>query len=380
MALSSESFGVYIYILSVVLLLVLVGDFGMSTSASRYTAEYLVRDKPSIKKIVPSIGGLILIITILISLLIIYFGKTYFESYYEYFLFAIPLLILIPLSSFLDGVHRGLLNFKLLSYLSLLSLLVSIPFSLMLILSFGIKGAILSHILFYSIYLLGLVFFYKYWSLNFSTRVLKEVGYYSMLVGLASIGFFLSAKANILILGHYSLFEEIGVYELINKLLMFVLLPLQILGQIIAPRFATLNAAGNFKKIIENYKRYLLFSLAVSVILLILIYFVLPLIFGFVFKNYSLTLFGQIFLPTLLIYFVYFVSAPLNQGILISTGYVNLMLLFNLLMAGINLLLGPFFVKSYGISGILWLLLAMVAISTLITQFCFYRSLKQKIV
>ena len=46
------TFGVYNYILAIILFLVMFGDFGISTATSKYVAEYNATDKNKLKSVV----------------------------------------------------------------------------------------------------------------------------------------------------------------------------------------------------------------------------------------------------------------------------------------------------------------------------------------
>ena len=49
--LSTYEFGIYNYILAIVLFLVMFSDFGISTATSRYVAEYSVTDKDKLRAV-----------------------------------------------------------------------------------------------------------------------------------------------------------------------------------------------------------------------------------------------------------------------------------------------------------------------------------------
>lgn len=377
--LSPFDFGTYSYLLAIVLLLVLMSDFGMSTASSRFVAEYSVRDNEGLLKVASSMGLVLVIITGIISVIFLLVGKSYLGEYYQYVSYILPLLFLIPLTSFLDGVYRGLQRFKILSLVTLISGVLALPIAYWLIDSYALKGAFLSQTIFYLINFLTLSYFYKHWSFTFSTRVMKEIGFYGLSVGLASIGFYLSSKVNVLIFGHYDYIEEIGIYEIINKTLMIVLLPLQIIGQVVAPRISILNATNNFHEILGKYKSYLMYATLASFFLVVGLYFIFPIAFSVIFSEYSFTLFSSIFIPTILVYGVFFLSAPINQGILVPVGYVKPMIYLNFVMAFINLTLGSYLVSKWGVESLLWLTFIMMVVAATITQVCFYRFFSKKV-
>src|SRR3989339_1979664 len=67
--LSPYDFGIYNYALAIVFLLIIFGDFGISTATSKYVAEYNVTDKKKLKAVLFNSGIIILGLTILITVL-----------------------------------------------------------------------------------------------------------------------------------------------------------------------------------------------------------------------------------------------------------------------------------------------------------------------
>ena len=78
--LSKSQMGVYNYISSAVLLLVIFSDFGISTSTSRYIALYNVKDKDSVKRVFFNSFLMIFIISFVVITLALLLRETFFKE------------------------------------------------------------------------------------------------------------------------------------------------------------------------------------------------------------------------------------------------------------------------------------------------------------
>jgi len=72
-------------------------------------------------------------------------------------------------------------------------------------------------------------------SFSFDKKIIKSITSYSIYVGLASLGYYLFTKVDVLILGHFNYINEIGYYEIVNKIFVIVILPVSILASVVAP-------------------------------------------------------------------------------------------------------------------------------------------------
>ena len=142
-------FGVYNYILAIIYFLIMFGDFGISTSVSKYVAEYSLTDKNKLKNVLFSSGILIFGLTIIITVLTVLFGEFYLKENYIYILYLLPMLFLSPMTSLYDGIYRGLKKFKELAIISTIVGIISIFMIYFLIINFGLLGALIAQSLFY---------------------------------------------------------------------------------------------------------------------------------------------------------------------------------------------------------------------------------------
>jgi O-antigen/teichoic acid export membrane protein len=351
--LTPYDFGVYTYTLTFIFLLVLFGDFGITTATSKYVAQYNLNDKDKLKSILFNSTILISSLTFIIVVLAFVLGPKYLGERFTYILYVLPLVFLVPMTALYDGVYRGLKKFKQLTIISFCVSLISVFLVYFFIKNFGLIGALIAQDIFYFILLVALILNYREFHFYFDKRVFKEVGSYSLVYGLAVVGNYLFIRSGILILGHYNYIEQIASYELINKVYTILLMPFSLVGQVVAPNFAVLVAEKQYKKIYLKAVKYTIIFFLIGLILALIFYFVLPIIFEFFFQKYFLRdYFGKTFLLCTLIYMCNVWAATFDSGILIPTGYANLMAKFYLFLGLFGVLLSVILLKAFGFLGV----------------------------
>src|SRR3989339_341375 len=293
--LTPYEFGVYNYALAIIFFLIMFGDFGISTATSKYVAEYNATDKNKLKLILFNSGIIILGLTIIVTILTLIIGPGYLQDKYIYVLWLLPLVFLAPMTSLYDGIYRGLKRFKQLAIISLILGFISLFFVYFLIKQYGLVGALVSQNLFYFILLLGVAFGYKEFHLKWNSEIMKNIGKYSIIVGIGSVGLFLYTRIDIIFLGTYNFINEIAYYEIINKILLILLLPSTIISQIISPTITKYYELKQFSKIKDKFKKYFLFSLLLSLIITFLVFVFYKPIISLIFPQYDLKLLSIIF-------------------------------------------------------------------------------------
>jgi len=347
-------FGIYNYVLAIIFFLIIFGDFGISVATSKYVAEYNVIDKKKLKLVLFNSGIIILGLTIIISILTLIIGPWYLKDKYAYVLYLLPLIFLAPMTSLYDGIYRGLKRFKQLAIISTIVGLISLSFVYVLIKEYGLVGALISQNLFYLILLIGLGFGYREFNFKFNKKLIKEIGSYSFIYGVAIIGNYLFIRFGILLLGYYNYIEEIATYMLLNKMLLMIVLPFTLLGQVIAPNFTEFQAKKQYTKIYSKLKSYTIIFFFLGILLGGLLYLITPLFFKTFFNQYYNDLFLQMF-PFLIVIFITNVwAATIDAGILIPTGYAGLMAKFYLVLGIFGSILSVILINYLGYMGVVY--------------------------
>lgn len=352
--LSPYNFGIYNYALAIIFFLIIFGDFGISTATSKYVAEYNVTNKDKLKSVLFNSEIIIFGLSILITILTLIFGSSYLKDKYLYVLWLLPIVFLAPMTSLYDGIYRGLKKFKQLALISIITTIILLPFVYFLIEQWGLIGALIVQNLFYLILLFVLALGYREFHFKFNKEVIKEVGKYSIIVGIANLGYFIFTGINVLILGHFGFITEIGYYQIINKIFMILIIPFTILSQIIAPNITKLYSQNKIKEIKAKYIKYTLFSLIISIILAILTWLLFPIILKIFLNKYNNSIIILSMNLLLIVLVSQCVGTTVAVGFSTASGNAKLNMYWLLFFGALNIILSILLVKSLGFMGIIY--------------------------
>lgn len=377
--LSPDDFGIYNYITAVLVILIMLSDFGISTAVSRYTAEYHETEKGKVAFIFASGSAIIVVMAILIAAITVSFGSLIFGDLVKYIYLVIPLIFLAPLSALLDGIFRGQKRFRILSAISITSSLAAVTAAWWVIQIWGLKGAIVIQGLQYLIIIVGLLFFLNKFSWKPKAAVMKQLLGFSLIVGLVNLSFYFYTKIDVVILGQYSLFSEIGSYEITNKLFQIIILPFLILGQVLAPRLTAKFAQKKFSSVLKYFKQVIFATSALSLIVSSLFYLFFPYLAKWLFPNYVnpvtfSTINILIFILPLNLVFMCFA-----HGFVHATGQSRIFLWPMLVMGAVNVAGDYLAINLIGYTGVLYVTIGVTLIAEIIPIILYYRLLRQKI-
>lgn len=375
--LSSYEFGLYNYLLASVFFLAMLCDFGMSTAVAKYTTEYETIDKEKTNQIVPTMIIVIFCLFILIFLFLLEFGYLFFKDNYKYVLYLSPLIFLIPATAVYDGFYRGLKKFRRLSLMSLLVAVINIPTAFYLTSKFGLEGGFASQILLYFVLLLFMFFDSKNFIITFNSIIFKKIGYYGMVFGFASVGYFLFSRVDILVLGKLGYINEISYYELLNKILQITLLPFIIFGQVIAPNFSRLSALNKKKEIFTEFKKIWIASVVSCVLYFLLMISLLPTIIKIFYPEYYTVTLFNIILPCILLFSLQVYTVYINSGVIVAIGEASLMTILNFFMVLINFSLMYLFYDYFSYVGIIYSTVLSLLVGILFLHTSFYYKIKK---
>jgi O-antigen/teichoic acid export membrane protein len=373
-----EEMGIYNYVFSALSLLSLLADFGISTATSKYVAQYNVEDKKKLPKVIFNTSIVILLIATIVTTATLIWGDIWFKEYYQYLIYLLPLVFLSPITALYDGIYRGLKQFKLLSILSLITGAISLVSSYFLIKSYGLVGALIAQDVLYIIYIVVLSIFYKTgWKISIDKKIIKDICSYSLAFGIASLGYYLFSRVNILIMGEYGLVEEIATYELLNKAFTIYLLPFSILGQVLAPYVTEIFALKKFKTVKDLY-----FRMGGILLLLIPIFIVVTMIgtkfaIQWIFPAYDTNILAVLLLPVTLTYAKHVFGAPIHSGMIVATGDASIMTIQNVISGIVNVALSYWAINRYGFVGMMWVTFFVQLISLVILHMVYIKRLKK---
>lgn len=372
------TFGIYNYILAIISLLIILGDFGISTATSKFVAQYNAIDKDKLKILIFNSLFIIFLLGSIITIITILFGKYFLKENYNYALFALPIIFLSPMSSIYDGIYRGLKRFRELAIFSLTRGIFSIIFFYLLISNYGIIGALISKNLFYLFLLIGLALNYKNIKLKLNKQILKEVFKYSCIIGIATTGYFLYSGVDVLVLQYFGFTKEIGYYALINKFFTLLMQPFAIFAQTIAPNISKYYFQKDFHKVKEKFKKYSLYSVIISTFIVICSYIIYP----FIMKTFLSEYYVKEFIIMINILLPIFIIKSLSGGIITlgfttPTGHASLNMKILLFTGPLNVILNIIFIHLFGFIGVIYATLVVWLIAnTLLVSIYYFKHIK----
>lgn len=370
--LTPYDFGIYNYILAIVFLLIVFGDFGISTATSKYVAEYNATDPEKLKPILFNSLIILLSLALLVSLLTVFFGKYYLQDKYVYVLYTLPMLFLSPLSSLYDGIFRGLKRFKELAIISLVVGLISIIFVYILVDSYGLIGALIAQSLFYLILTLALFLVYGNLHIQFDRRLMKTIFDYSLVIGISSIAYFLYSRVDIIVLGHYGFISEVGYYELINKGFELILLPFTLLAQVIAPNITAYFSRKEYSKFRAKFYTYMKLLIPASFLIAVLFYVVFPQLIQLFLPEYYVE---EMLIATFILSFL--IPTKIwgvfqTQSFIVATGFARIIAITTLIGGVANIILDVISINLIGFTGVFWVTLIIHSVN-IIFQTVYYK-------
>jgi len=348
-----EDFGYYNYILKIAFFITLFVDFGISMAVSKYTAEFSNGKNEKIKPLVANGIIIILILAALMAAITPLLNSFVFDEAYNKLLYLLPLFVLVPLTSLFDAAFRGLKRFRELSLLTLITGLISLPAFYFLIRHFGVTGAFLSQNLFYLLMLAGFWSRFKVVPRAIDREVFGEASKYAAVIGVTGVFMFLSTQVDVLFLGYFGYFTEVGYYEIIFKFLALLMMPYAIIGHVISPDFTRHYANKNFGWIKQNLKRSIALSFVLSSLVCVALYFGLPYVFEHFFTKYNTLELNKMSQIVMVLFFTNMFNGFIPL-LAIATGHARWGMYFIVVVGGLNVLFDYISIIQWGVWGLIY--------------------------
>lgn len=375
--LTKGEMGIYNYMSSALFLMIAFADFGISTATSKYVAQYNTISKEKVGRVLFNSGLVIFLVSMLVVLFMAIYARSIFPEYYIYLYYALPFIFIYPLTSLLDGIYRGLKKFKTLAIVSICTGVLGILSSYILVTTYGLIGAVLTQVVFFSLYALILLLLHKGYEFKYDSKVLKDIVSYSIYFGIATLGYFLFSKVNILILGRYNLLEEIAVYELLNKIFAIYVIPFTVLGQVLAPNVVEMFSLKKYENVRRLFRRSLIYFFTLAILFVPIAMFLTKIGIEILFPQYSNGILMALLLPVALTSAKAIPVLVINTGLIASTGHAKYMAVENVVVGVINVLLNIFVIQIYGYIGVVWVTFILQSISLVVLYIVYYKRLRE---
>lgn len=371
-----NDFGKIVYLLTIISIINLFSNFGISTSALKTAAENNNKgDIQGIKNIFPSTYIISLIIILPVSIIVFSILKEDFK----FLLFCLPYLVFNPIASILDGIYVGVKKIKSLAISTSIVSVISVLASYFLIKNLQKEGILLSYSLYYFLLFVFIYSKFPFKKGHFSKTMAINIMKYAFVIGLGSISFFLYSKFDIIILKSFNYIKEIGHYELIMRVFQIVTIPVVLIGQVLSPYFIKLNQNNEIKRI-QNYSLISAFSLFLfGTIVAIVLYFIIPPLIKSFYPAYYSPEFISIMSIMISTFPLKFVGLFMTNGIITPLGYAKIITYTTLIFGFINIILDIIFIKLFGFIGIFWVTFIVHNINILVQYLLFWNKLKIKL-
>jgi len=354
--LSPYDFWIYNYLLTIIYFVIIFSDFWISQSTSKYIAEYSVKDKNKVDKILSN-SLLVIFLSSLVSIIIFWvIAYFFFQDYLKYLIYLLPLVFLVPVTSVYDWVYRWLKEFKRLSIITTWIWFFSLIYIYFFIKNYWIIWALMSQDIFYLSLLVWLFLGYE-WKIKFKVdkELFKKVTKYWLIIWVGSIWYFLYSQVDIMILWQYGYIKEIWYYQIINNIFMILILPFTILAQVISPNITSLYSIGRIKEIRKKIKNTLFLLFIIS----LLISFILYIVFPFILKKYLPNYYNDVMI---LCFYILLLLLPIkiiwvfqNQAFITATWHASIVTKTTLFFGFLNVIL------SYTLLYIYWFIWVFIA-------------------
>ena len=309
-------FSTYTYVFVIINIFVLFCDFWVSSSISKYAADFKYQKSEKLKQIVPTFTLSILIIFFILLFLLMAFWNIFFsKDEYLYLLLSSSLIFFIPMIGIYDGIYRWIQKFKHLWIINSIVWIIGICVFVICIKNYWLKWAfiwqlIYNIILYFSLLLLLPI--KNTW--KFNKEIFQTITKYAVYIWLATVGYTLFIKADIISMRYFGYMLEIWHYELVTRILDILILPFILIGQVMWPKNNSLfieNKSGALRKNMIK-ESLIIFIIWVGITFLLYLWF--NLLFWLLFPDYTLSILQHIFMITLISIPIRFFSAYTTQA------------------------------------------------------------------
>jgi len=281
-----ESMGIFSLSVALLMIITIIGRFGLDTTLLRYVSEFSSQNKWSSVKRIHSLAvkiSFILSILLFISffsfssyLADVLFGKPNYTNYFRIISFAV---LLLPIRYINGESLRGLKKIGIYAFLEFASIYL---FSSILLLTaaFFWKNKYLPVLAIIMGIFLSFNISQWFWRKSIrasSAKEVTEVKLSSLMevsfpLFLSSIMMFLIQCADTIILGIYRTSSELGIYNVTMRMGALTSLPLLAINSIIAPKFAEIYAARDLRnlELIAQHATKMLFWSSIPILLLVI--------------------------------------------------------------------------------------------------------------
>lgn len=367
-------FGLYNYLLAFALAFAVLGDFGISTATSKYVAKHSALRSLSQNNIAGSALLVVVLVSCVFSCFLLFVHK-YINIDSQYLFLLIALVYLIPIFSVFDGLYRGFLDNKALAVATLAGTITALPSSIFLIVNYSIWGAILSQVLFYAVSIFVFALRYQYAIFRVDKQTIKQLIQISIPLGVIGLVYLTYARLDTILLGTFGYIVEVGYYEIVNKVILLLSLPIQIYAQVMSPRIVGLWHTER-EKVFAIVRRHILYSAPILLLSVLASYVSVD----YILQNY-LSEYANLLVYTMLgwVLFAFIfqgVADLIGNTFAVATDHEKLNLVIMFVFGLLNLILVYMGILLFGPVGVAYAKIAVYVPYTLVFLLLYLRAVK----
>jgi O-antigen/teichoic acid export membrane protein len=351
--LGPENYGIYQTILAIIILSMMISDFGISASVSRFIAENI--ENHHIRNEFVTSGGLIKLIFMLFITIVLFSLIPKIELFFnieleKYKIYIVIIVLLRSIREFFSRICQGIrrldIRAKMNSLYSLLSAALTIFF---LFIGFDVNAILIAEII-VSVFII-FYFIYNIRSIDIKLSITNEKNIffsiirYSIPMFLTGLSFYIYTKSDVLMIQFFIDEKAVGLYALATMIISKVSIPLVSIGQSAGPAFSTLKNIERMNSFLKVFKMTLVLSVPISLGVFLVADLLIIQIFGIEYHE-------TISILKLLCIFLFFNSInSVMSPILDYMGYAKRRSILVGISAVLNILLNILFIPKFGIIG-----------------------------
>lgn len=354
--LGPKDYGIFALTMSILTFFMLFADLGISSSSSKFIAQYIKKDKFQVRNIIKEVL-LLRVLTLVVVFIVGYFSINFITETFKMpelsktLFIGIFLVIFWTLTEHLKKLFQGFHRLKFNFYITLTEFGFKIMLSLLLILYYGLLGVLIAFSVAYILStVVGLFFTYKYFYCEFEEAssiksFRKDLLDYAFPMIFISASFYVLTEIDTIFLAFFTTPNEVGYYSVGKQMARYLPIFAAGIGTALGPMYAHITR----ENITELKKTY--YKILSILSCLYLLASVLLFIFA---KEIVIFLYGMEYIPSitilriLIIYMFFFAISSVVSQLIDYMGMAKKRAFVLVIVILVNISLNLLLIPKYG--------------------------------
>ena len=168
---------------------------------------------------------------------------------------------------------------------------------------------------------------------------------------------------------------EIGIYEGVFKFISFIILPITVASQVVAPDVARWFSKKRIDIVLQKALRYTLFTFAFSLSMSVVSLLLFPFIFNIILPHHDLNQIAVLFYVFIVVYIFQGVAHMIANGFSLFTGHARYNAVLLVIFGVLNIILNIWFITYKGFTGLILNKLLIGVVSNTVFLIIYFRKL-----